>query len=30
MFGIVSGLFAEIEARFGARPGEQLAMDFAS
>ena len=30
MFGIVSDLFAKIEARFGARPGEQLAMDSAS
>jgi hypothetical protein len=28
MFQIVSGLFADIEKRFGDRPGEQLRMDF--
>jgi hypothetical protein len=30
MCGIVSGLFAEIEARFGGQPGEQLSMEFAA
>ena len=30
MFRIVSGLLADIERRFGDRPGEQLMMDFAA
>jgi hypothetical protein len=30
MFGIVSGLFADIEERFGGCSGEQLSMDFAA
>jgi len=30
MHGIISSLFADLEKRFGDRPGEQLRMDFAA
>jgi len=30
MHGIISGLFAEIEERFGRQPGEQMVMEFAA